>query len=83
MTAPARLDRALVQALRDGSLAENEREWLANQLDAAVEKLATAVAALGLERSRQEQSAQIAAREPRGKRFCEKRAHVCRALRPL
>ena len=47
MTAPRRLDRALVQALRDGSLEEHERQWLANRLDAAVTKPATAVVALG------------------------------------
>lgn len=82
-----RLDRAFVEALRDGSLAEHERQWLADQLDAAVDKPSTAVAVLGLERSRQEQSAQSAARNeilrsaPRRSRRRTRRRQISKSRR--
>lgn len=52
MTAPLRLDHAFTQALRDGTLAEHERQWLANQLDAVIDEPEKAAAALGLDHQR-------------------------------
>jgi hypothetical protein len=59
MTAPLRLDHAFTQALRDGTLAERDRQWLANQLDAAVDEPANAAAALGLRRQRADRLARM------------------------
>ncbi|MEZ2144932.1 hypothetical protein AAE026_21970 [Bradyrhizobium sp. DN5] len=62
MTAPVRIDHGFTADLRAGRLNAEALDALAGALDLAIDKPADAAAALGLERSRQEQSAQIAAR---------------------